>query len=430
MRNRKLDSQSSRVSAVGNRPVRIYHFPALFVGVVRSIIVATLFVAGSLFATLALAETDGTSPTEQSQKPPAIRVIQAGMHELVQTLAVNGTVVARQEAEIGSDLSGIIVVDVFADQGDTVKNGDVLARLERTSLEIQMAQNRAQRAQAEATVSQVATQVIDAEVAVRQSLENLERAKKLQKKGFAARSQYDNAVNARDSAQAKLETARRALVASDAQIGLIDAQKRDIELKLAKTEVKAPADGLVLAREAALGELITQQTGALFRMAIDSKFELSAEVAETSLPKLTEGMAVSVSLAGLTSPLEGKIRLISPEIDARTRMGKVRISLPQDRNVRSGNYASGTIEILRRTGIAVPASAVVYRGKDAFLQTVENGVVVTKPVTLGIRARGQVEVTNGVGEGEVVVERAGTFVTDGDRVTPITSDTITGAVSR
>ena len=111
-------------------------------------------------------------------------------------------------------------------------------------------------------------------------------------------------------------------------------------------------------------------------------------------------------------------------------MGKVRISLPQDRNVRSGNYANGTIEILRRSGIAVPASAVVYRGADAFLQTVENGIVITKPVTLGIRARGSVEVTSGVSDGEVVVERAGTFVTDGDRVTPITSDTITGAVSR
>lgn len=425
-----MDSNTSHSSAVGNRLLRIDDLPAQFVGTIRLIVLATVFVAGSLFATHALAETDSTGPSEHNQKPPAIRVIQAGMSELVQTLAVNGSVVARQEAEIGSDLSGLIVVGVFADQGDTVKKGDVLARLERTSLEQQMAQNQAQRAQAEATISQMAAQVVDTEVAVRQALENLVRAKKLQKKGFAARSQYDNAINARDSAQAKLETARRALVASQAQIGLIDAQKRDIELKLAKSEVKAPADGLILARNAALGELITQQTGALFRMAIGSKFELSAEVAETSLPKLTEGMAVSVSLAGLTSPLEGKIRLISPEIDARTRMGKVRISLPKDRNVRSGNYASGTIEILRRTGIAVPASAVVYRGADAFLQTVENGIVATKPVTVGIRARGQVEVTNGVGDGDVIVERAGTFVTDGDRVTPITSDTITGVVSR
>lgn len=425
-----MDSKNSYSSAVGNGLLRTDDLPAQFMGTIRLIVLATMFVAGSLLATHALAETDSTAPSEHNQKPPAIRVIQAGMSELVQTLAVNGSVVARQEAEIGSDLSGLIVVGVFADQGDTVKKGDVLARLERTSLELQMAQNQAQRAQAEATISQMAAQVVDTEVAVRQSLENLVRAKKLQKKGFAARSQYDNAINARDSAQAKLETARRALVASQAEIGLIDAQKRDIELKLAKSEVKAPADGLILARNAALGELITQQTGALFRMAIGSKFELSAEVAETSLPKLTEGMAVSVSLAGLTSPLEGKIRLISPEIDARTRMGKVRISLPKDQNVRSGNYASGTIEILRRTGIAVPASAVVYRGADAFLQTVENGIVATKPVTFGIRARGQVEVTNGVSAGEIVVERAGTFVTDGDRVTPITSDTLAGAVSR
>ena len=188
---------------------------ALIAGGIRSIVLAILISAGSLFATAVFAETDGNGVTEQNQKPPAIRVIKAGVRELVQTLAVNGTVVARQEAEIGSDLSGLIVVDVFADQGDAVEEGDVLARLERTSLELQMVQNQAQRAQAEATVSQMAAQVIDAEVAVRQSLENLDRAKKLQKKGFAARSQYDNAINARDSAQAKLETARRALAASE-----------------------------------------------------------------------------------------------------------------------------------------------------------------------------------------------------------------------
>lgn len=425
-----MDSEGRHRSALGNRPSRIAGLLGPFAATTRSVVPAIVFIIGALFTTFAVAEADGTEPTVQNQKPPAIRIVEARLRELVQTLAVNGTVVARQEAEIGSDLSGLIVVDVFADQGDTVKKGDVLARLERTSLEMQMAQNLAQRAQAEATISQMAAQVTDAGVAVRQSLENLERAKKLQKKGFAARSQYDNAINARDSAQAKLETARRALVASEAQLGVIDAQKRDIELKLAKSEVKAPADGLILARNAALGELITQQTGALFRMAIGSRFELSAEVAETSLPKLAEGMSVSVSLAGLLSPLEGEIRLISPEIDARTRMGEVRISLPRDRNVRSGNYASGTIEIVRRTGIAVPASAVVYRGADAFLQTVENGIVVTKPVTLGIRVRGQVEVTGGVNDGEVVVERAGTFVTDGDRVTPIASETTTGAVSR
>jgi len=92
------------------------------------------------------------------------------------------------------------------------------------------------------------------------------------------------------------------------------------------------------------------------------------------------------------------------------------------------HFPRGTIETLRREGLAVPASALLYKGAEAFVQKVVDGTIRTTPVTAGARAGAEVEVTGGLAEGDEVVSRAGTFVTDGDKVTPV-RDIATGAVA-
>ncbi|RST87377.1 efflux RND transporter periplasmic adaptor subunit [Aquibium carbonis] len=361
--------------------------------------------------------------------PPAIRVVAAERRELVERLVVTGSIVARQEAAVGVDLSGMIVQELMADQGDTVRKGQVLALLDRSMLETQLAQADANRAQAEASVAQVAAQITDAEIGVRQAAESLDRARELQRKGIAAQSQLDNAVNAYDSAVAKLESARKALAASQAQLGVIDAQKQNVELQIQKTQVKAPADGLILARNATLGGIVGASGGALFRIAIDGDLELSASVPETSLPRLKPGMAVEVRVAGATEPTRGEVRMIEPEVNQTLRMGVVRIALAQDDAVRVGNFARGSIETTRRDSVAVPLAALVYKGTDGFLQKVTDGRVATVPVSIGVRTDGFAEIVSGVAAGDEVVSRAGTFVADGDLVRPVRQQD-TGAVAR
>lgn len=353
------------------------------------------------------------------QVAPSIRVVSAAKRELVERRSVTGTVLPRQEAAVGIDLSGMIVTKLNADQGDRVEKGQVLAVLDRSMLDTQLAQMDASRAQAQAAAAQATAQITDAEVAVRQAREQLDRARALQERGVAARSQLDTAVNSYDSAQARLVSAQRAVSAAEAQIGVIDAQKENVLLQISKTDVKAPASGLVLERTATLGGVVGAQVGPLFRIAIDAEFELVADVPETDLARMAEGMPVAVSLAGRPEPIEGKIRLISPEIDRTTRLGRVRVLLPKDSGARSGNFARGTIEVLREEGVTVPTSAILYRGRDAFLQKVADDVVRTVPVSLGARADGMIEITDGLAEGDRVVSRAGTFVADGDRITPV-----------
>ncbi len=389
--------------------------------------------AGAGFAALpehvfAKSETAAAVPAKAA--PPAIRVVAAAPRELIERLAVNGTVIAREEAAAGTDLSGLTVVALNADEGDLVKKGQVLAVLDRSGLDAQMAQADASRAQADATIAQMQAQIGDTEVGVRQAQEELNRAKALQEKGVAAKMQFDNAVNAFDSARAKLGSAEKAMAASQAQLGVIDAQKANIALQITKSEVKAPADGLVLARNATLGGIVSSTGGPLFRIAISGELEFAAAVAETALPRLKPGMKATVVPAG-GDPIEGTIRRISPEVDQKSRLGTLRIKFGQDGSgrVRAGSYARGEIEALRRTGLAVPASAVTFQGEAPFLQVVENGKVKSVAVTLGARAEGQVEVLSGIAEGTEVVARAGTFVADGDLVTPV-RDEQTGAIAR
>ncbi|MEW9808732.1 efflux RND transporter periplasmic adaptor subunit [Mesorhizobium sp. ZMM04-5] len=363
----------------------------------------------------------GEAAPAARQAPPSISVVAAERRGLVETLAVNGTIVAREEAAVGSDLSGLAVVSLNADEGDVVKTGDILAVLDRSMLDTQLAQVEASRAQAEATIAQMRAQIGDAEVGVRQASEALERADALQKKGVATEAQRDNAAHALDSARAKLDSAEKALAASEAQLGVVEAQRQNILVQIGKTELRAPAGGLVLARDATLGSVVTPGGAPLFRIAIGGELELEAAVAETVLPRLAVGMAAHVSMPGVDHPIDGSVRRISPEIDKASRLGSIRIALEPDSPARAGNFARGAVELVRREGVAVPVSAVMYAGSDAFLQCVEDGTVKSRSVTLGARSEGMVEILSGLAEGEEVVARAGTFVADGDEVTPVRS---------
>lgn len=374
------------------------------------------------FTSIGIDKAGSAPPPVVAPAEPAIRVVAAERREIVETLSVTGTVVPREEAHVGTDLNGLTVLALEADQGDRVRKGDILAVLDRSSLDTQLAQADANRAQAEAAVEQARAQIGDAEIGVRQAREGFERAEALRQRGVAAQAQLDNAVNAYDSAKARLVAVEKALAASQAQLAVIDAQKANVLLQIAKTELRAPADGIVLARNATLGGVVSAAGGPLFRIAVGSRFELAARVPETSLALLEPGMKASVVLAGNGLVLDGEIRLLAPEVDQASRLGTVRIALPDDAAARAGNFARGEIVTLRRAGIAVPASALLYRGGQAILQRVRDGVVETVEVRTGARDASHVEILEGLDEGDEVVARAGTFVAEGDRVRPVSAD--------
>lgn len=360
-------------------------------------------------------------------KPPTVTVVKVAKREIVERRSVTGSVMPREEVSVGADVSGLLVLELNADIGDVVKQGDILARLDKSSLETQLAQIVAQEAQNAASRAQAEAQIVDAEVAVRQAQDTFDRAKTLAKKGVTATASLDTAQNGLDSAKAKLNTAQQGLLAADAQAKLIRAQKAEAELRLAKADVRAPADGLILARNAQLGAVVSGAGGPLYRIAWIGQFEVVADVPEVALAKVREGMSTSFRITGIEGSSTGVVRKVSPEINAASRLGKVYLTLEGNPDIRPGAFAQGEIELSRRVAVAAPESSLVFRDKQAFLQVVKDGVVETRKVVLGSHADGYVEVVTGINEGDELVERAGTFIANGDKVTPVLATETTGA---
>jgi HlyD family secretion protein len=390
--------------------------------------VSRLILAGLLAAMPVTAVVAQEAKTEAVMpKAPAVTVIVAQKREIVEKLPVSGSVRPRQEVAVGADVSGLLVTELNVDIGDMVKEGEVMARLDTAALLTQMAQFDAQDAKNAASKAQTEAQIVDAEIGVRQAQESFDRAQSLAKSGVAAKASLDDARNGLDSARAKLNTATQGLGAVEAQAKLIAAQKSELRLRVEKADVKAPADGLVLARNAQLGAVVSGAGGPLFRIAWTGRFEVVADVPEITLSRVNVGAPTSFTVTGIDTPLTGEVRLIGPEINSATRLGQVFLTLPDGAAIKPGAFARGEIELVRRVAVSVPSSALLFRDQEAYLQIVKDGVVESRTVKSGARDGGFVEISEGLAEGESVVERAGTFIANGDHVSPMLKDETTGA---
>ncbi|WP_245451464.1 efflux RND transporter periplasmic adaptor subunit [Georhizobium profundi] len=375
-----------------------------------------LFAASLLAAPMALAQEPPQTPQVRA---PAISTVEAREGEIATTATVTGTLVAREEVIVGVDVEGFKIVEVLAEVGDTVKAGQVLARLDAATIDILLAQNTSQLARAEAGIAQARASIAQAEAAKLEADSALERAQSLTGSGVTAQQTLDQRIAAASSAEAQLNSARQGLELAIADKALVEAQRREIDLNMTKTEIKAPTDGLVLSRSARIGAVASPSAEPLFRLAEEGDVELSADVTETSLASLSTGMVVHVTPAGFSQPVEGEVRLISPQIDAASRLGEMRVSLEANPALRPGAFARGVVEVASSNGVIIPLSALVVIDGEATVQAVVDGRIETRTVTTGLRTADRVEVLTGLEAGDVIVRRAGSFVRDGDAVTAV-----------
>ena len=282
--------------------------------------------------------------SQQPSAGPAITVTSAKRDEIVQSVVVSGSMVARDEVLVTPEVDGFVITELLAEEGDKVVAGQVLARLSRTTLEVQRAQNEAQTAKAQAAIDQAKAQIVEAEANLVQANNAFDRTKALRDSGNASLETFDQRAAVARGSQARLNSAKQALAMAQADLALSQAQGRDIEVRLARTEIKAPKAGIVSRRNAKLGAMATMAAAEpLFKIIADGAIELEADVAEVELPNLKTGQAVAVTPAGSDKPLAGQIRLISPEVDRASRLGKLRIALTGNPPVAVGSFARGVI---------------------------------------------------------------------------------------
>ncbi|MDE2600684.1 MAG: efflux RND transporter periplasmic adaptor subunit [Rhodocyclaceae bacterium] len=311
-----------------------------------------------------------------------------------QRISANGNIEAWQEAVIGANVSGLILSDVKVNVGDVVKKGQVLATFSSQTVAADLEQSRARAAEAEASA-------LEAEA-------NAERAQKVADSGALSAQQLNQYVTAAQTARARAK----------AQI----AAERAQAVRLSDTRVVAPDDGVISSRTATVGAVPSGNE--LFRLIRQGRLEWRAEVPAPQLALLKLGMPVRVD-AGSGIMVAGKLRMVSPSVDPKTRNGIVYVDLPQPSagqiQVRAGMFAAGEIEVGISDGLTLPQSAVMVRDGYSYVFRVgaDNKVQQTK-VSLGRRTDERVEILIGLNPSDRVVVSGGGFLTDGDLVRVVT----------
>jgi RND family efflux transporter MFP subunit len=371
-----------------------------------------------LAASAALAEE--AAPAAPSLAP-AVTVVRAAERELVERAIVTGTLVPREEVLVAPEVEGLRITEVLVEEGAVVKQGQVLARLSRDILDATLAQNTAALARAEAAIAQAQSQIVQAEAAQTEAAQALERARALMRSGNTTEAQLEQRISLARAAEGRLAAARNGLSMAEAEKRSAEALRQEIEVRLDRTEIKAPRAGIVSRKTARIGATAAASGEPLFRIIAEGEIELEGEVTETQILRVREGASADISM-GQDRTIRGRVRNVLPEVDRATRLGKVRISLGSDPSLRIGAFARGTVEIARRTGVAVPVSSVVYGAEGATAQVVAGNKVQSRRVRTGLSAEGFVEIETGIASGELVVAKAGSFLRDGDTVRAVVSD--------
>lgn len=409
-------------------------------------------VAAALLCVAAASAMAAVAPPALPQAP-SVSVAAAARGTLVERVTLTGTAVAREEAMVVPQLDGLAITAVLAEEGDRVAQGQVLARLSREAVDASLAQNAAQIAHAEAQVAQAQGQIAEAVANQVQADAAYARTRELIGRGDASRETFEQRQAAQSVAAARVAAAQDALGLARADRALAEAQRQELSVRLARTELRAPVAGLVSRRMARVGAVVGVASEPLFRLVTGGTVEMEAAVPEALLSRLRVGQPAMLVVDGVRRP--GRVRLISPEVSAATRLGRVRIALdpdgagtsalPQTTAPRpdpsvpvpgppasgapaaalpaTGSFVRAEVEVARREGVLVPLSALLFQADGPHVALVAQGpdgpVVQVRAVSVGLRDDARAELDGGIAAGERVVTLSGTFLRDGDRVTPI-----------
>lgn len=373
------------------------------------------------FLTSAAAFGETAKPVPAPSAIPAISVSPVALHLLRDQVLVSGLVGPLEEVQVQPLIEGQPIETLTADVGDMVVEGQVLATLSATTLNLQKSQFNASLASARATIAQAEAQLVEARSSADEAQRVSDRTTKLKAQGTSSQAAADQANAAAISATARVTVAVQSLEAARAQLELAQAQLANVDLQLTRTSVVAPVSGEVIERNALVGGIASAAGPAMFKLIRDGALELRADVAEADLVRLAPDQTAQMRAVGTAEPLAGVVRLVEPTIDATSRLGRVRISLDRPELVRSGMFVDATVLVVERQTIAVPVTAVGSSADGATVMRVRDGLVERIGVKTGIRDGGMVEIISGVAPGDLIVTKAAAFVRDGDRINPVLS---------
>jgi RND family efflux transporter MFP subunit len=355
-----------------------------------ALLLIILAVGGALRSRAAPAEVD------------IVSVVAAYPSAAVATLNATGRVVAARRASVSSKATGRLEW-LGVQEGQRVKEGEVIARLENRDVAAQLEQARAGVMAARGNLAQGEAELEDA-------LANLKRTQELASKNFVSSA-------ALDTAETRSNRARASIASLKAQVAVAEANARAAQVAYEQTLIKAPFSGLVLTKSANVGDIVTPfssaagTTGAVVTMADMDTLEVEADVSESSIAKVTVGQPVEIQLDAYPElRLLGKVSRVVPTVDRAKATLLVKVAfVERDERVlpdmsAKAAFLSRALEPAERKPVpALRAEAIVKRdGQDVVFVVGKDGAVSVKPVKPGDKV-GELVRVEGLAPGERVV---------------------------
>lgn len=349
---------------------------------------------------------------------PAAHVIRK---PVIETLVMNGRVLARYRPEIGASVGGVIR-EVMVEEGDRVKAGQEIARLDDTELRALVGEARSRVRQAEARLRLVAS------ANERANAEGLQRARAILAEAENEWTRQQTLFAEGVTSQSAVDAARRAVdvarsdVASAEALALTTREGGD-EVKLAsasrdearaalesatarldKATLRAPADGVVLSRLVAPGAAI-QAGEPLFVMAFEQETLLLAQPDEKALPQVRVGQKAKASAdAYPRERFDAEVAYVSPSVDLQRGTFDVRLSVP-DPPAYLKTDMTLSVEIIvgeKKDALVIPVEAVRDIATEPWVVIIHTHKAKKQPIVIGLRGEKYVEIEKGLKEGDIV----------------------------
>jgi HlyD family secretion protein len=183
--------------------------------------------------------------------------------------------------------------------------------------------------------------------------------------------------------------------------------------------ITAPNAGLVIGSSAVVGAVASGRGEALFTILTRYDYDLIALVPVTDLGKLQTGQQAAIRVIGIPNYIDAKVRRIAPTTEPNVQLGQAFIGITTNRKLPINGSGRALIKVGQSCNVSVPLSAVQYGSAGTVVQVVRRSRIETKRVEVGLSSEGQVEIRDGLNEGEDVVARAGALLREGDVVRPV-----------
>ena len=376
---------------------------------------------------------EGSRKGPQQLETKKVRVAKVQRLDTEETVYATGSLGAQDRATLSAKVSGR-VESIAADLGMVVKQGDLLAQIEKREYDLRRHQAEAALAQARARlglslsgeedkVEPVKTSIVkEAQAVLNEATKNRDRVKNLRAEGVVpeadvetAESTYQVAVNRYDEAVHEAKNRMATLRMRQAELGLAEQQLKD-------TEIRAPFNGVVEQRQTSPGEFLNIGAPLMTVVRVDP-VRLRLEVSEKDAPRVQIGQTVHIRVEGSEKQHDGKISRVSPVITADNRMLQAEADVPNPHGtLRPGSFVKANIVVNDKApGMFVPEGSVITFAGMQKIFVLREGKAVEKEVSLRREQNGLVEIMGEVKADEVVVVDPGTL-RNGQPVEVITNE--------